>query len=43
MKKYVIVADATCDLSEAFQKEYDIKVIPGHIKTPDTGENSILP
>ncbi len=43
MKKYVIVADATCDLSEAFQKEYDIKVIPGHIKTPDKGEISILP
>ena len=35
MKKFEILADATCDLGESFQKEYDIKVIPGHIIMPD--------
>ena len=43
MNKYVIIADTSCDLSEEFQKEYDIKVIPAHIKTPDRGELTILP
>ena len=38
MKSFVILADATCDLSEEFQKEYDIGVIPGHIELPDGTE-----
>ena len=38
MKSFVILADATCDLSEEFQKEYDIEVIPGHIALPDGTE-----
>lgn len=39
-KKFVIVADGTCDLSEKFRKEYDIRVIPGHIGLPDGSEIS---
>lgn len=38
MSNFVILADATCDLSEAFQKEYDIKVIPGHLILPDKSD-----
>lgn len=38
MKSFVILADATCDLNESFQKEYDIGVIPGHIELPDKTE-----
>ncbi len=38
MKNYVIVADATCDLSEELQKQYDIKIIGGHIMLPDKTE-----
>lgn len=38
MKSFIILADATCDLSEEFQKEYDIGVIPGHIALPDGTE-----
>ena len=40
MKSFVILADATCDLSEEFQREYDIGVIPGHITLPDGTEIS---
>ena len=35
MKQFAILADATCDLSEEFQKQYDIRVLPGHIILPD--------
>lgn len=38
MKSFVILADATCDLGEEFQKEYDIGIIPGHIELPDGTE-----
>ena len=38
MKSFIILADATCDLSEEFQREYDIGVIPGHIALPDGTE-----
>lgn len=38
MKSFIILADATCDLSEEFQREYDIGVIPGHIELPDGTE-----
>ncbi|MBO4432605.1 MAG: DegV family protein [Clostridia bacterium] len=38
MEKFVIIADSTCDLGEQFQKEYDVKVIPGHVVLPDKSE-----
>lgn len=38
MQKFVILADGTCDLQEAYQKQYDIRVIPGHIVLPDKTE-----
>lgn len=38
MKKFVILADGTCDLSEAFQAQYDVRVLPGHITLPDKTE-----
>lgn len=38
MKTFAILADGTCDLSEAFQKQYDIHVLPGHITLPDKTE-----
>jgi DegV family protein with EDD domain len=38
VKKFVILADATCDLGEDFQQKYDIRVIPGHITLPDKTE-----
>ena len=40
MEKFVIIADSTCDLGEEFQKEYDVKVIPGHVVLPDKSEIS---
>ena len=38
MKKFAILADGTCDLSEAFQTQYDVRVLPGHITLPDKTE-----
>ena len=38
MKKFAILADATCDLNEAFQKQYDIRIILGHIIMPDKSD-----
>ena len=35
---FVIMADGTCDLDEALQKQYDVKVIPGHIIMPDKSD-----
>lgn len=40
MKKFVIIADGTCDLNENMQKEFDIKVVLGHIHLPDDTEIS---
>lgn len=34
MGKYVIMADTTCDLPEEFQRQYDIKILPGHLVFP---------
>lgn len=34
MNPFVILTDTTCDLPEAFQKDYEIEVIPGHIVLP---------
>ena len=38
MKKFAILADGTCDLSEAFQTRFDVRVLPGHIVLPDKRE-----
>ena len=38
MKPFVIIADGTCDLREEFRKQYEIEIIPGHIKLPDGSE-----
>ncbi len=43
MSNFAIVADATCDLDEQFQKKYDVIVIPGHLRLPDGNEISIMP
>ena len=40
MKTFAILADGTCDLSEAFQKQYGVRVLPGHITLPDKTEIS---
>ena len=34
MKDFSIIADTTCDLSEEFQKKYDIKLVQGHLVFP---------
>ena len=38
MERFVIVADATCDLSEELEAKYDIIIVPGHIVLPDGTE-----
>lgn len=38
-KKFVILADVTCDISKHFRKEYEIELIPGHFTTPDGKEH----
>jgi DegV family protein with EDD domain len=38
MEKFAILADATCDLGEAYQKQYDIHVLPGHIILEDKSD-----
>ena len=38
MKKYVIIADGTCDINEEMLKEFDIDVVLGHIHMPDNTE-----
>ena len=43
MKKYEIIADATCDLEKALQEKADIRIVPGHIRYPDGTERSVLP
>ena len=39
MSNFVIMADASCDLAENYVKEYDIELMPGHMKVP--GEEEI--
>ncbi|MBO4879953.1 MAG: DegV family protein [Clostridia bacterium] len=34
-ERFVIMADATCDLSEEMQKEYGVVIVPSHISLPD--------
>ena len=38
-KKFVVLADVTCDISKEFRKEYDIELIPGHYTGPDGKEH----
>lgn len=38
-KKFAIMPDLTCDLSDEYQKEYGIDVIMGHYVTPDGVEH----
>ena len=38
MDRFVIVADATCDLSEELEAKYGIVIVPGHIVLPDKTE-----
>lgn len=38
MKKFVIIADGTSDISEAMQKEFDIRVVSGFMHLPDNTE-----
>lgn len=38
MNKFVLMADAGCDLSAAFQEQYDIEVINGHLVLPGKGD-----
>lgn len=40
MSKFVIIADTNCDLKEEFQKEYDVRVVPGHVVYP--GKRDVL-
>ena len=39
-KRFVILADVTCDISKEFRKEYDIELIPGHYTGPDGKEHT---
>ena len=43
MSSFAIVADATCDLPESLQKQYNIRVIPGHVVLPDKREIMAVP
>ena len=38
MNKFAIIADGSCDLSEKFQREYDIRIVPGHLNYPGESE-----
>ena len=38
MKKFILLCDIHCDLSEQLQREFDIKVLRGHITLPDKTE-----
>ena len=40
MSKFAIIADTNCDLKEEFQKEYDVRIVPGHVVLP--GKKDIL-
>lgn len=38
MKKFVLMADAGCDLSSQFLEKYDIRMINGHLVLPGEGD-----
>ena len=39
MKKFVILADVTCDLGKELREEYDVEFVNGHFTTPDGKEH----
>jgi DegV family protein with EDD domain len=41
LKKYVIIADSTSDLSEELRKKYDVEYINGYATFPDGKEHSV--
>ncbi|MBR4170009.1 MAG: DegV family protein [Lachnospiraceae bacterium] len=43
MKTFEILADATCDLTEELLEQYNITVIPGHLRLPDRTEHLSYP
>lgn len=43
MSKFVIMADAACDLPEEFRKQYDVEVIAAHITLPDGRDIPAMP
>ena len=43
MKRFEIIADATCDLDEALWKEADVRIVPGHVRYPDGSEKPAMP
>ena len=43
MREFEIIADATCDLEEALQKKYNVKIVPGHVRYPDGSEKASVP
>ena len=38
MSKFVIMADATCDLTKELTEKYDIITVPGHLVFPGSLE-----
>ena len=38
MNKFVILADSTSDINDKLQKEYDIRILYGHVILPDKSE-----
>ena len=43
MRAFDILADATCDLTDQMQVKHGIKIIPGHLRLPDSSEVSSYP
>lgn len=43
MREFEIIADATCDLEEALQKKFNVKIVPGHVRYPDGSDRPSLP
>lgn len=43
MKKFAILADATCDLGTELQQQYDVQIVPGHVVLPDKRELQAYP
>lgn len=43
MRQFDILADTGCDLTEALQQKYDIRLIPGHLRLPGGSEALAYP
>ncbi len=39
-RPFSVLADATCDLGEEFQKKYNIRIVPSHLIFPDGSEKT---